>query len=484
MKKFSIWQKIQAILCFLILLCVFAPLGWIAISPSTASTLLNGILLDAPMSAAVAEVTVMQRVIMGASVLVGVLCSLRMLALMLGKGKKDRTGVSMPNTSEGAIHISVPAVETLVSQGIRDVPGLSDVRMKVHDYHDSISIEITMSARSDINIPETMMRLQSRIKAYVQESAGIEVREVRLNVDKVILADGGIPALPAGRMKRAGSSEQEIAKADYKPQSFTWKKDASEPVVETKEETKSEPEKPAEEPKPEAKPEAKSEETQPAAVQSDKPVDDDDSDEGRRGLFGRLGHKRHNEAKSEPAEAERKPEEGVDEFIKRFENGEDSVSQAQQNAAENVEKAIDEAAAVETARAAAEEAAMFEAESTEAGVAGAEDAELESAIAEEAADDLMAAQQQSEDAVVEEEASETEASEEEHAEEGTSEETSADEAPEEIASEEVNAEKTASEEEPFEEPKPAAPIVIGDTASDMGTLKNDSDDNHTNVISL
>ena len=43
-----------------------------------------------------------------------------------------------------------------------------------------------MSARSDINIPETMMRLQSRIKAYVQESAGIEVREVRLNVDKVI----------------------------------------------------------------------------------------------------------------------------------------------------------------------------------------------------------------------------------------------------------------------------------------------------------
>ena len=237
MKKFSIWQKIQAILCFLILLCVFAPLGWIAISPSTASTLLNGILLDAPMSAAVAEVTVMQRVIMGAFVLVGVLCSLRMLVLMLGKGKKDRTGVSMPNTAEGAIHISVPAVETLVSQGIRDVPGLSDVRMKVHDYHDSISIEITMSARSDINIPETMMRLQSRIKAYVQESAGIEVREVRLNVDKVILADGGIPALPAGRMKRAGSSEQEIAKADYKPQSFTWKKDASEPVVETKEET-------------------------------------------------------------------------------------------------------------------------------------------------------------------------------------------------------------------------------------------------------
>lgn len=484
MKKFSIWQKMQAILCFLILLCVFAPLGWIAISPSTASTLLNGILLDAPMSAAVAEVTVMQRVIMGASVLVGVLCSLRMLVLMLGKGKKDRTGVSMPNTSEGAIHISVPAVETLVSQGIRDVPGLSDVRMKVHDYHDSISIEITMSARSDINIPETMMRLQSRIKAYVQESAGIEVREVRLNVDKVILADGGIPALPAGRMKRAGSSEQEIAKADYKPQSFTWKKDASEPVVETKEETKSEPEKPAEEPKPEAKPEAKSEETQPAAVQSDKPVDDDDSDEGRRGLFGRLGHKRHNEAKSEPTEAEHKPEEGVDEFIKRFENGVDSVPQAQQNAAENVEKAIDEAAAVETARAAAEEAAMFEAESTEAGVAGAEDAELESAIAEEAADDLMAAQQQSEDAVVEEEASETEASEEKHAEEETSEETSADEAPEETASEEVNAEKTASEEEPFEEPKPAAPIVIGDTASDMGTLKNDSDDNHTNVISL
>ena len=89
-------------------------------------------------------------------------------------------------------------------------------------------------------------------------------------------------------MKRAGSSEQEIA-ADYKPQSFTWKKDASGAgSFKTKEETV-EPEKPAEEPSPRQSRKPSPKKPQPAAVQSDKPVDDDDSDEGRRGLFGRLG---------------------------------------------------------------------------------------------------------------------------------------------------------------------------------------------------
>ena len=144
------------------------------------------------------------------------------------------------------------------------MPGLSDVRMKVHDYGDSVTIEIAMSARSDINIPETMMRLQSRIKAYVQESAGIEVREVRLNVEKVVLADG-IQALPAGRgMKRVPASEQEN----------------STPTLAAKPES--------------AKPEApKSAPPQPATAASTVEDDDDtDTDWNRKGWFGRFGHKK------------------------------------------------------------------------------------------------------------------------------------------------------------------------------------------------
>ena len=211
MKKRSIWQRIQAVICFLLLLCVFVPFGAVAISPGMVRDLI--VLVDGQqvtgLAAAMDGVVPSMRVVYGVAAVIGLLCSLRMLTLVFARGGRDRSGVSLQNASDGPIHISVPAVETLVSQGIRDVPGLSDVRMKVHDYGDSVTIEIAMSARSDINIPETMMRLQSRIKAYVQESAGIEVREVRLNVEKVVLADG-IQALPAGRgMKRVPASEQE-----------------------------------------------------------------------------------------------------------------------------------------------------------------------------------------------------------------------------------------------------------------------------------
>lgn len=208
MKKHSVWQKIQAVMCFVILLCVLAPMALIAVSPSAAVSLLTGALLDDAMSQAVAGITWMQRAVIGAGVLIGVLCALRMLMLMFSRPRRDSAGVSLTNATEGEIHISVPAVETLVSEGIRDVPGLSDVRMKVYDHRDSISIEMTMSARSDINIPETMMRLQTRIKDYVQESAGVEVRDVRLNVDRVVLADP-VPALPAGRGgRRMGAAPQ------------------------------------------------------------------------------------------------------------------------------------------------------------------------------------------------------------------------------------------------------------------------------------
>ena len=208
MKKHSVWQKIQAVLCFVILLCVLAPMALIAVSPATAVSLLTGALLDDAMSQAVAGITWMQRAVIGAGVIIGVLCALRMLMLMFSRPRRDSAGVSLTNATEGEIHISVPAVETLVSEGIRDVPGLSDVRMKVYDHRDSISIEMTMSARSDINIPETMMRLQTRIKDYVQESAGVEVRDVRLNVDRVVLADP-VPALPAGRGgRRMGAAPQ------------------------------------------------------------------------------------------------------------------------------------------------------------------------------------------------------------------------------------------------------------------------------------
>lgn len=255
MKKKSIWQRIQAIICFLLLLCVFASFGLLAVSPQTARRLveLTGIGQLAGLAAALDGFAFELRVLCGAGAALGLICSLRLLTLVFARGGRDRSGVALQNAAEGPIHISVPAVETLVSQGIRDMPGLSDVRMKVHDFGDSVSIDVAMSARSDINIPDTMLRLQSRIKEYVQESAGIDVREVRLNVEKVVLADG-IQALPAGRgMKRAGSSAQA------------------------------------------ASPDDKADEPEPAAPQPASALDDDDdtdADWNRKGWFGRFGHKK------------------------------------------------------------------------------------------------------------------------------------------------------------------------------------------------
>lgn len=303
MKKYSVWQKIQAVLCFLILLIALAPMALMAIVPQFAADIFRGVLLDEAMSTSVGTMSVMQRAILGGSMLIALLCALRMLVLIFSRGKRDRTGVELPNSPEGPIHISVPAVETLVSQGIKDVPGLSDVRMKVYDHRDAISIEITMSARSDINIPETMLELQTRIKSYVQESAGVDVRDVRLNVDRVILADA-IPALPAGR---GGLFRKEQTVSDQPAQSYTFKEGEDKPIVETHEPVSAQAEAP----------------NADAAHSMDD--DDDEPEGGHKGWFGRRNHKKREDKPQTPGISAVKPDGdvgSVSDYLRRYETGE------------------------------------------------------------------------------------------------------------------------------------------------------------------
>lgn len=303
MKKYSVWQKIQAVLCFLILLIALAPMALMAITPQFAANIFRGVLLDEAMSTSVGTMSVMQRAVLGGSTLIALLCALRLLVLIFSRGKRDRTGVELPNSPEGPIHISVPAVETLVSQGIKDVPGLSDVRMKVYDHRDAISIEITMSARSDINIPETMLELQTRIKSYVQESAGVDVRDVRLNVERVILADT-IPALPAGR---GGLFRKEQTVSDQPAQSYTFKEGEDKPIVETHEPIPAQ----AEAPKADA-----------ARSMDD---DDDESEGGHKGWFGKRSHKKREDKPQTPVINAVKSDGdvgSVSDYLRRYETGE------------------------------------------------------------------------------------------------------------------------------------------------------------------
>ena len=92
MKKRSIWQRIQAVICFLLLLCVFVPFGAVAISPGMVRDLI--VLVDGQqvtgLAAAMDGVVPSMRVVYGVAAVIGLLCSLRMLTLVFARGGRDR----------------------------------------------------------------------------------------------------------------------------------------------------------------------------------------------------------------------------------------------------------------------------------------------------------------------------------------------------------------------------------------------------------
>lgn len=298
MKKYSAWQLIQAILCFIILLGIMIPLGVAAITSP--------------------EMDMRLRIIFGAASVLGILCALRILVLMFTHKRRDKAGVALKNTVDGAIHISLPAIETLVEQGIRDVQGLSDVSMKITDHSDSITIDITMSACNEINIPETLMQLQARIKNYIQESAGVAVDEVRINVEEVILPEN-VQALPAG-------NENKMEIKPEAPESDASAVGAGRPEASEPEAEKPAPEAAAPEKAPEAaaafenEPASEAGEAAPEEAEAEScaadAIDDDDDDyddadaatdeaADRRSWFGHMNRRdaAEPEASAEAAEA-------------------------------------------------------------------------------------------------------------------------------------------------------------------------------------
>ncbi len=115
--------------------------------------------------------------------LVVLLASLRLL--LSGIKFKQSTETIIKNDDNGIISISFNAVENLVLKITRDVENVKDVRVKIRKHDDGISIFLNLVVTHDIIIPELTLELQKNVKNYIQSTAGIAVKDVRINVDNI-----------------------------------------------------------------------------------------------------------------------------------------------------------------------------------------------------------------------------------------------------------------------------------------------------------
>jgi len=97
----------------------------------------------------------------------------------------DRSSVSLQHTEDGAVRISVTAMEALVRQAVGRIDGMTDIKTRIINHEDSITVKIDMALEGDARIPNITMLMQRNVKKFIEEYSGIAVREVEIVVSSI-----------------------------------------------------------------------------------------------------------------------------------------------------------------------------------------------------------------------------------------------------------------------------------------------------------
>lgn len=141
----------------------------------------------APISSAVgtmlssrAPLSVVCQVLLTAMLLcLGVFCWL----LPVGRRGRNQNGFIMQKSENGAIGISVKAIEGLVSSCVDQHENISEAEIALEEHHDGIGIVIEAELAAGLNIPLAVGALQKQIRQYVTACTGVDVQEVRVMVE-------------------------------------------------------------------------------------------------------------------------------------------------------------------------------------------------------------------------------------------------------------------------------------------------------------
>lgn len=93
--------------------------------------------------------------------------------------------VRVNDSADGAVNISLNAVETLVKQAASRVEGVKETKVRLKAAPEGVAIYTHVTVPSDTNIPETAALLQNAVKDSLENMSGLKVLEIKVLVDAV-----------------------------------------------------------------------------------------------------------------------------------------------------------------------------------------------------------------------------------------------------------------------------------------------------------
>ncbi|HYG59431.1 MAG TPA: alkaline shock response membrane anchor protein AmaP [Symbiobacteriaceae bacterium] len=88
-------------------------------------------------------------------------------------------------TSMGEVRISLDAVENLVRKTARSIKGVREIKAVVSHGKDGLRVHLGGTISPEVSIPDVSEEIQSAVRQYVKRVVGVELAEVRLEVENI-----------------------------------------------------------------------------------------------------------------------------------------------------------------------------------------------------------------------------------------------------------------------------------------------------------
>ena len=111
--------------------------------------------------------------------------------LIWQKVQIDKGNLSVvQKTSFGEIKISIESIKRLTLKVVKGIGEVTEARPEVNILKPGgINIDLHLSVKQDVNIPELSEKIQRKLKEYLLETSGIEAKEIKINIDKIFYED-------------------------------------------------------------------------------------------------------------------------------------------------------------------------------------------------------------------------------------------------------------------------------------------------------
>jgi len=105
--------------------------------------------------------------------------------LLSGVSSKKRDKYITRHTNLGELKISIQTIEGLAQSVTSDFFGIKDIKTSAVVEDEKLVIHIKGLVDPDINIPETTINIQNRVKEHTENCTGIEVQEIKVEITNI-----------------------------------------------------------------------------------------------------------------------------------------------------------------------------------------------------------------------------------------------------------------------------------------------------------